>query len=250
MFRNDKTLVAALIALAATAACSGDGPDRQIVTGTLALSGFPARVTAVRAHGQDGANVRVPVGEDGRFTLALPRGRNYRIDFSAGDRAARLVFPRKTGSLDMTFDVRGVGPALDLGAVRYLGDPDRRRFVFAKQAEAPAKGCAAIGETKEGGEVEEICVDDPAGESGVGGVCEGGGAVGETGAGGEGAGNAIEEEPAGDQQGVGEGTTNVSEAAVAEHNLPDAIGECGGETGPTGADESGGQGVGGTNAGK
>jgi len=220
--------LALLAPLSALLACDSGSNQTQSVTGKLALSTFPAPVTSVRARRPGAADILAPVGPQGAFSLSLSAGKSYRLDFLAGDKGARLVFPRKRGALESTFEVRGAGPAADMGSVRYLGDARERTFAFASAAGVGAEQCQA--EELVDAQAGVVCVNDPD-PPGAAGSC---GEVGETGvgevSGGAGA-------SGGDGQGVvgptgaegEEGEAWVGETAVAENNLPAALG-CEGES--------------------
>jgi hypothetical protein len=213
------------------------------VTGKLALSTFPAPVTSVRARRPGAPDLVAPVDAQGAFALWLPVGKSYRLDFLGGDTGARLVFPRKRGALESTFEVRGTGPTVDMGVVRYLGDARKRTFAFSSAVDVPTGGCQDAEELVDA-QAGVVCVNDPD-PSGEGGSC---GEVGETGvgeaSGGQGAFAGATE---GGGQGVvgptgddgAEGEAWVGETAVAERNLPAALG-CEGESGLGETEDEGG----------
>lgn len=236
--------MALLAPLSALLACDSGNNQTQPVTGKLAQATFPAPVTSVRARRPGAADILAPVDSKGAFTLSLPPGKSYRLDFLAGGEGARLVFPRKRGVLDSTFEVRGAGPAIDVGAVRYVGDARKRTFAFSSAADVPTDACEEAEELVDA-QAGVVCVNDPA--PGEGGSC---GEVGETGVGESsgGQGTNVGETEEGGQGVVGptgaaeggqgvvgptgadEGEAWVGETAVAENNLPAALG-CEGESG-------------------
>lgn len=240
-----KMSVGLVSVVVAAAACQGS-PAPQVVSGTVALSSFPTPVAVARAVQAGRPVVESPVAADGGFSLTIPAGRGYRIEFAASSGGPALVFPRHAGGVTASFDVRGNGAPFDLGAVRYIGDPASWTFAFASttpgdtdtlQCEdgidlATGAACVDDGAEELGGQCEEgdgeggdhECVDgiDPA----TGAWCDGGPAANpandptETGCS-DGV-DPVTGLPcvAGDEEGL------PSEAAVADHNLPASIG-CG-----------------------
>jgi hypothetical protein len=221
--REARSVVAAATALAllaAGAACEA-APGPHVVNGTVALSTFPEAVVAARAVRAGSTVVEARVGPDGSFSLTIPAGRGYRIDFVAGAGRPVLVFPRRAGEVDATFDVRGGGPAFDLGLVRYVGDPRARTWAFLTAGGGDADDL----ECEDGIDLESgaVCVDDDDDEGA--GVCEDDddewgdddevecedGIDPATGA------------PCVDDDGD-EAEDPPDEAAVADHNLPPAVG--------------------------
>lgn len=236
-----KTTIQALALLAPLTtllACDSGGSRTQPITGKVTLSTFPTAPTSVRARRAGATDIVAPVGADGAFALALPAGKSYRLDFLAGDHGTRLVFPRQRGALDSTFEVKGAGPAVDVGAVRYLGDARKRTFAFSA-AGVSAEMCAAAEELVDAqAGVGVVCVNDSPPDEG--GSC---GEVGEVGEASEGEGQGVGAvEPTSD-----EGEAWVGETAVAETNLPESLGcEGQGVVGPVDEEEGGGVGSVGT----
>ena len=207
-----------LLPLALGAACSKS--KIQPVSGQLSLSSFGAPVTTVRAT-RPGLTqpVDATVAADGTFTLPLRKGRQYQIEFLNSAGQPSLVMPRKAGSLDWRFDVRGGGPRFDMGVVRYVGNPAQIAVAF-KAAQTSTGGAPAgdpdTVECEDGKDPNTgaVCADDNSGDQGNNEQC----------------GN-NEDPPAG-----GTPATPPTSAAVADKNLPPAIGGCDDE----GDDESGG----------
>lgn len=218
------------------AACSSGPP--QVVTGRVASATFPYPVDTVSAVRAGRTVVVAPVASDGSFSIAIPSGSRYRLEFAATTGRAGLVFPRTLGTLDATFDVRGHQAAFDLGAVRFVGDPASHTY---KTGPAPAGG--ADGECENGIDPSTgaVCVDD----EGDGGSCEAsdGGVDCQDGID-PATGQECDGGPAANQDGGteadGEDPTDdgPSEGAVADRNLPSTIG-CGGdgEGGAEGSDD-------------
>ena len=190
------------------AACSSSPP--QVVTGRVASATFPYPVNTVRAVRAGRTVVAAPIASDGSFSIAIPSGSRYRLEFAATAGGAGLIFPRTLGTLDATFDVRGHQAAFDLGAVRFVGDPASHTYKTG-----PAHGLD--GECEDGIDrsTGAVCVDDEEN----GGSCE----ASDGGAEGDG------EDPTDD---------GPSEGAVADRNLPSALG-CGDgqEGGAEGSDD-------------
>jgi len=225
MLRNSLRLalpaLAALGLLMAGTACQSE-PGPHVVSGTLALSTFPVPPEFAHAS-QDQFSVWTRIAPDGTFSLTIPPGKGYRIDFVAASGRPVLVFPRHAGTIEATFDVRGGGTPFDLGNVRYVGDPQGSAYAFLTMS--PGAADPDNVECEDGIDLATgaVCVDDDD-EEGAG-VCD------------EEDGDNVDEQCedgidsttggpcAGDS---GEIDTDVEEvptdAAVADHNLPPAIG--------------------------
>lgn len=219
-----------VVVMAAVGGCSSSSPDEQVIRGQAALTSFPTQVSEVRAlRGSEVAAVTT-IGRDGTFSVTLPVGNGYQLVF-AGDNHVPLVFPRSAGAIDTRFDIHAGGKAFDLGGVRYVGDPSVQAFAFnqvsSDQADADDIECEDGIDANTGA----VCVDDDD-EEGAGACqasevddgdsvdCEDGidAATGLECDGG----------PAANSDGAGddaEGEVDVpTEAAVADHNLPAAMG--------------------------
>ena len=215
---------------AALAACSKDS-GIQPVSGKVALASFGDPVTSVRAQRPGAAAIVAPVGSDGSFRVDLPRGKNYRLEFVTASGAPRLIFPRRAGAVEWWFDVRGGGPRFDMGTVRYVGDPTATTLAFVQKA-VTSTGTSTGGQTGKDEEVEcedgkdaktgAVCVDDDDdkegechdGKDGDDGECENGKDVK--------TGQACTDDDEGDDH-----KTPPPAAAVADKNMPAAIGGCG-----------------------
>lgn len=204
------------------AACGSNTP--QTVTGRVAAASFPYPVETVRAVRAGRSVVAAPVAGDGSFSIDIPSGSRYRLEFAAADGRSGLVFPRQLGTIDVTFDVRGHQAPFDLGAVRYLGDPATHTYKTTTGGGAgggdgecedgvdPSSGAVCVDdeetsgtcESQDGGDCEDGI--DPA----TGAECDGGPAANQD----DGA-EADGEDPADDAPAAG---------AVADRNLPAAIG--------------------------
>jgi hypothetical protein len=226
-------IYALLPLLLLVASCSSNPAGTLTLTGQAVLASFPAPATAVRAiRGQEVVE-QAPVGVDGRFSMSLPAGRGYHLEFIYGNGDATLVFPRSSGAIGSKFDVLG-STGFDLGLVRYIGDPAGQSFYFrdmsgssgSDEADAdgdevecedgvdPATGSVCVDDDDE--EFEGMCsdeegekedeADDVECENGIdpatGAECEGG--------------------PAANPDDSDEDTP--SDAAVADHNLPAGVG--------------------------
>ncbi len=238
MAKNTRLFLIALAPLALTAACSGNKGTVQPISGKLALSTFDGSVTRIRAMRSGVAAVEAPVAADGTFALSLPKGAGYRLEFlksTAG--SARLVFPRQAGALQWTFDVLGAGTTFDLGTVRYVGDPKGLTVTFvAAQTVSDADGGTAThpeSECEDGKDrTGAVCVDDQD-EGHHGGKCQAGKSDSNDG----GADDSECENGKDTKTGLAcqdtedDGKSPPAAAAVADHNLPAAIGACGGEGG-------------------
>ena len=242
-------LLSAVAAVAALSACAGSS---EPVTRTLALTGtasvatFPFTATSVRATRAGQVVASAPIAADGTFALSIPAATRYRLEVVGTDgTAVKLVYPRVSGAIDASFDVTGAGQ-FALGNVRYIGDPRQQSFLYAKKASAP-EASDGDGECKDGIDTATgaVCVDDDAessadtcapeeGKEGAetdgdnvecengldanGQACDGGPAA-----------NADDGTEAGSEEDV------PTDAAVADHNLPGAIG-CGDDEADGGVD--------------
>lgn len=217
-------------------ACGAPTPGTQTVSGTAALETFPTPPNSVRAVSSS-VVIEVPLLADGAFSLDLPTGQKYKIEFTGASSPSSLVMPRNTGTVDSVFLVRASSAPFDLGTVRYIGDPSSATFHFTTRA-ADTSGDSDTDqyECEDGVDPNtgEVCVDDNdeqgAGEcasetdsdtdqteceDGIDPVtgleCDGGPAANKQ-DGNEG--NAEEDS----------GAEKVSDAAVADHNLPPSVG--------------------------
>ncbi len=109
-------------------ACS---ESQQPLTGTVAQETFSSPITTVLASRADGTSLDAAVAADGSFTLNLPKGTGYRLDFANASGNTTLVFPRSAGGTQWRFDVASAGSAFDMGRVRQVGDPRDLRVSFA-----------------------------------------------------------------------------------------------------------------------
>ncbi|HUT78089.1 MAG TPA: hypothetical protein VM285_10405 [Polyangia bacterium] len=102
----------------------------QVISGIIAQDTFPSPVTTVRVVSAGNVVTEAAVGSQGGFVFALPVGKNYSIEFASGSHQPGLVFPRKAGGIDATFDIADSQAAFDMGAVRYIGDPSALGFKY------------------------------------------------------------------------------------------------------------------------
>ncbi len=132
----------------------GDNVGVQQISGRLDQSTFVRPMDSVVLIGSRGVISETPIGAGGDFFVQAPAGGRYRIVFGAsGASRSKLVFPRAGGIVDKTFRVHRSMGSIDLGAVRYVGDPTLKPFVFT-----------CTGETDPNG----MCVDDDgAGQGGA-----------------------------------------------------------------------------------
>lgn len=201
-----------LIALGlVTIGCGSSEP--QVVSGRVAQNTFTVPIDHVAVIQAGSTVTQAPVAADGAFTLSIPTGSGYRIELSSAASRAGLVSPRTSGTLDKTFTVRGHTAAFDLGAVRYIGDPTMK--VFKQTGTTTGDG---DGECEDGIDptTNAVCVDDA--EEGAQ-TCDGETNDGET-------------NDNGTEDGTNDGETaddGPADAAVADHNLPSAIGCDGGD---------------------
>jgi len=261
------TLGLATAALLTLSVGCQSGKSEQVVSGTVALSSFPSAVTTVRVVDSAGTVAQAPVAADGSFSISIPRGTGYRLAFADGPTAPSLVFPRSQGRIDSRFDIASAGAPFNLGAVRYIGDATSTGFVYGP---TPSEsGDTDDIECEDGIDANTglVCVDDDDDE---GASCESGAEDGDdiecengtdanTGLACDDTDNGEAEDPADTddiecEDGV-DATTGLAcddtddgaeeaeedddgaagNAAVADHNLPSAVG-CAEEAGEGGED--------------
>ena len=162
-------LMLVCLGLAASGSACQTEPGPQVVTGTVALSTFPGPVAAVYVVQAGGPTVRTLIGPDGTFSLTIPPGRGYRIEFLAAGGRPGLVFPRRAGDVGSAFDVRGGVEPFDLGRVRYVGNPQLQTYAFLSTSDGTGE---ADVECEDGIDAATgaVCVDDED-EEGAG-VCD------------------------------------------------------------------------------
>jgi hypothetical protein len=220
------TLYAGLSGLATLLAVGCAQP--QVISGQAEQLTFPAKVVRVQATNHRGKLVsEATVAADGTFSLSVPRGKGYHLDFIS-ETGATLVFPRAQGTLvqvQSTFDVRQGGATFDLGKVRFIGDPLAAQYTFFS-----ASTNASDGECEDGIDAVTgaVCVDN---EEADGEACDGeenddgvdcvDGIDSATGAECDGGPSANQDD--------GEADDDVipAVAAVADHNLPASFQDCG-----------------------
>ena len=151
------------------------------ITGQADAASFGAAVATVRATRAGAVVAQAAIGPDGRFTLAVPAGAGYTLDFIHPGGTVALVFPRKTGVIEHRFDVTG-GGAFDLGVVRHVGDPSVRAYHFSTALMSLSEADDLECEDGVDAATGAMCVDDD--EEELAGLC-GGGAEGEHGDGDE-----------------------------------------------------------------
>jgi len=237
-----KIVLVPLLALSfiIVAACGAPGTGIQVVSGVAALQTFPTPPTSVRAVSSGKVVAEAQLSADGSFSLNLPTGHKYSIEFAAGAVPPVLVMPRTSGQVDAMFFIRGSAAPFSLGTVRYIGDPGAAAYHYtARSTDASADGDADQNECEDGVDPNSgaVCVDDNdeqgAGECGgeeaaaesdtdtdqsecqdgidpaTGLECDGGPAA-----------NAQD----GDQEKADSEAESPSEAALADHNLPASVG--------------------------
>jgi hypothetical protein len=117
------------------------------LSGTAALSTFPAAPVAATAIDETGRAVAAPVGPDGHFTFTLTKGHLYTLSLASTDAEVPVVLPRASGALRLSFRLSTGGARLDLGSVRYFASAPQGGFHIST---APATA---------GSGPDEECVD-------------------------------------------------------------------------------------------
>ena len=229
-----------LVALLAVAGCGQPAAKKQVVRGQAALESFPETVTQVRAARGRSTVSLSGLSSDGSFSLSLPAGTRYELVF-VGAGQVPLVFPRSSGSIDRSFDVQGAGKPFDLGSIRYVGDLSQQTFAFSHfgaTSQASTDSSAAGEANCEDGvdtSTGAVCVDDD--DEGAAAIACGGdseadddavdcvdGIDAATGLECDGGPAANADDGADDEEAADENGTATGEGAVADHNLPSAMG--------------------------
>lgn len=198
-----------LFALGFVAVGCSSPAGSQTISGRVAQSTFASPVDTVTVVKGGTGVLEAPVAADGSFTVIVPAGSGYRIELSSAATRAGLVSPRSSGAIDVTFAVRGSGAPFDLGMVRYVGDPAGTIF-----KQTGGTGGDGDGECEDGIDpaTHAVCVDDDEEDGGSCSADEGDGDG---------------EEADDGEDGTDDGETDddgPAVAAVADHNLPSAIG--------------------------
>ena len=60
-----------------------------------------------------------------------------RLEFLSASGLPVLIFPRRSGALELSFDVRSAAAPFDLGAVRYVGSPAGLGHSFSSRITEP-----------------------------------------------------------------------------------------------------------------
>lgn len=191
------TLAAVAITTVGCAAKSKTVPETTL-SGTAALSSSPVVPTTVTATDEAGRAIVAPIGGDGRFVLKLSRGHSYKLTF-AMNHDLKVVFPRTSGRLDTTFNLRTDGAKIQLGSIRYVASAPTGGFHIV----AATPGAQQTGDVNDGQSVS--CEDGSQGSGGEGGS----------------------ETEATDGSDAADANT---EMAVGDHNAPDQVDGCGGGT--------------------
>ena len=258
MMRLTRNLAVVGLMVVLGSACSSQAPAPQILTGKVAVAGFPATVNAVRVTQAGTALVEAPLAADGSFAVTIPAGKAYRMEFVHAAGQAGLVAPRQSGVIGATFDVRGGRAPFDLGMVRYIGDPRAQSYTYRSTPAAdatdgdnvqcedgidPTTGAVCVDDNSQDGEVCQAADGDNVEcEDGIdpntGAPCDGGPAANATDNSGTESDGVADSDNVECEDGI-DPTTGAAcpnddaedvpdEAAVADHNLPDALG-CGGQ---------------------
>ncbi|MEZ4459434.1 MAG: hypothetical protein R3E66_06835 [bacterium] len=149
---------AVVLALPACGSETSTRTGKLALTGTVDTASFGGNVDAVRAVQGGKVIAQSTLKPDGTFALNLPQGAGYHIDFTYAGSSAGLVFPRQTGNVEHLFNVNGDG-IFDLGTVHHIGDPTTQSYQFRTTTAALE---AADGECEDGIDATTgaVCVDD------------------------------------------------------------------------------------------
>jgi hypothetical protein len=153
--------ILAAVAVFALACGQESTSTPQEISGNVSQDTFPGPVTAVRVVSGTAVVNEAQVDASDAFTLVVPPGKGYRIEFLGDSNSAGLVFPRSAGGIETKFDVAASQSPFDMGAVRYIGDPMTRNYLYSNLQDENGDGeCGQEGEFE--GENEDVCVDDEA----------------------------------------------------------------------------------------
>ena len=225
--------------------------SKQVISGQLALSSFPNPPTVVHLLKHGRVVSQAPVAADGTFALPMHKGKGLQVQFLGYRDYTGLVFPR-SATINTTFAIHSGASSFDLGQVRFIGDTAAVQFVvFSASTDGDnvecedgidaATGAVCVDNDNEGDTCEEDdgeenddeesgetcggdavdCVDGI--DSATGAECDGGPSANQD--------DGEEDDDAETDDAV------LSNAAVAEHNLPASIGGCGDEDDDEGNDD-------------
>ena len=145
---SSKLWLGVLAALSFTG-CSSPGP--QVLTGRVG-PGFPSNITTVKVLKGTTVVAHSPVNANGTFRLEVAPASGLSLRF-VGTGQDNLVLPRKAGTIQRTFAIRGGGVAFNLGAIRFVGSSGTTGFAYHTSGDPACDdaGHDAMGAT---------CVDD------------------------------------------------------------------------------------------
>lgn len=127
------------------------------IAGTVGADGYTAPPKAVVIADEAGQSRSVALGPDGAFGADLPKGHSYRLWVATERGNVPLVFPRRSGRLDVRFAVASNGARISLGRVRYLAGAPQTGFTFA----APSSSAIRPKTVEQGDQGNCVdCVDD------------------------------------------------------------------------------------------
>lgn len=224
---------AACVLAVVTGACKSTKSDpTSTVQGQLSVASFGFAPTGVDAIDERGARTHVDVAADGTFRLDLLKGHLYKVVVVGAGREEPMVFPRKTGRLDLTFRVSSGAGVVTLGLVRHLDSAPTGGFVTQPAATTikPATE-GAEGEVGEcvNGQIQgtgAACVDDDAKVT-----CEDGSAASDGDGECENGKDTTTGQACTDTDQVGEADADAARPmAIPEKNPPDDIDGCKDET--------------------
>lgn len=211
-----KTLAATGLCFA-IAACSSSGAP-QVVRGRVDSATFPRAVDQVVAIANGKTIASAALGAQGEFSLALPANASYRIELTSAASRVGLVQPRASGTIDVSFAVKGSAAPFDMGMVRWVGAATSTTYHQTSTSDGD-------GECENGVDAAtgQPCVDDNSAACEANDGETNDGETNDDGEARDGDGETNDDGEASD----GDGETDddaPGDSAIAEHNLPSAIG--------------------------
>lgn len=230
--------------LAALSACAKSSSvaatTTSSVSGSLSVTSFPSKPSAVEAVNEKGLGVTSTIDTQGHFKLALEKAHTYRFNVILASGVEPMVFPRTSKQLNTTMQVTSGAAMVALGTIRHFSAVPASGFAFKSASTTPRTASptgAAAG--SDGGCVDgrvagvgAACVDDDAEAS-----CDNGADTSDRGADSEcdngkdsKTGGSCTDAPEKDDTGKGDLASADADPkkpmAIADHNAPASAGGC------------------------